>query len=391
MKLEGLKVIDLSTFLPGPYLTMTLADHGAEVIKIEPPAGGDPGRAIGLSDGPSTVFFRNLNRGKKSVVFDLKNPVQRDALLSLCATADIFVETFRPGVADRLGVGYAAVSARNPRLVYCSINAFGDGPYRERAAHDLALEAITGVLGLTADHDGQPVIPAIPIADHLSALQALSAILMALLRRETSGRGDYIEIAMHDALLAACANIVGPTFAENRQPIRHHERSLGGSALYQIYRTNDGRHVVLAGQEPKFISTLFTALGRPDLIPLCVRGPGPHQEPAIACLRDAFAKRTLEQALAWLSGLDVCFAPVNTLPEAFDDANVNSRAMVLRDERGRKHIGPVIRFRNEPSRPRLREPALGEHNNEILPMSDRDDPDSRSDTRGTAPLTIARR
>ena len=125
MKLEGLRVIDLSSFLPGPYLTMTLADHGAEVIKIEQPGEGDPGRHIGPSDGPCTVFFRNFNRGKKSVVLDLKNPEQREQLLTLCETADVFVETFRPGAADRLGVGYAAVSARNPRIVYCSISAFG--------------------------------------------------------------------------------------------------------------------------------------------------------------------------------------------------------------------------------------------------------------------------
>src|SRR5215218_5312056 len=124
MKLAGLRVLDLSVFLPGPYLTLAMADHGAEVIKIEPPGEGDPGRHIGLSDGPATVFFRNFNRGKKSVVLDLKVMEQRELLLALCETADVFVETFRPGVAERLGVGYAVVSARNPRIVYCSISAF---------------------------------------------------------------------------------------------------------------------------------------------------------------------------------------------------------------------------------------------------------------------------
>src|SRR5438105_3886763 len=210
MKLEGLRVIDLSSFLPGPYLTMTLADHGAEVIKIEQPE-GDPGRHIGLSDGPTTVFFRNFNRGKKSVVLDLKAAEQRELLLGLCETTDVFVETFRPGVADRLGAGYADVSARNPRIVYCSISAFGhQSPYRDRPAHDLALQAMSGALSMTLGSDDKPVLPAIPVADQLSALQALAAILMALLRRESTGRGDYIDIAMHDATLAACANIIGP-------------------------------------------------------------------------------------------------------------------------------------------------------------------------------------
>ena len=206
-------------------------------------------------------------------------------LLDLCASADVMVE-LRPGVVDRLGGGPVAVMARNPRIVYCSISAFGNaGPYRERPAHDLALEAISGVLSMTVGSDGEPVIPGVPIADHLSALQALAAILMALLRRQTTGRGDYIDIAMHAAALAATANIVGPTFAENKQPDPRHERSTGGAAFNRIYRTRDGRHVVLAGQERKFVDTLLAALGRPDLVELCLRGPGPHSARSWICSR----------------------------------------------------------------------------------------------------------
>lgn len=365
MKLSGLRVIDLSSFLPGPYLTMTLADHGAEVIKIEQPGEGDPGRHIGLSDGPSTVFFRNFNRGKKSVVLDLKMAEQRALLLGLCETADVFVETFRPGVADRLGVSYAAVSTRNPRIVYCSISAFGQrGPCRELPAHDLALEAMSGVLGMTLGNDDKPAIPGIPIADHLSALQGLAGILMALLRRETTGRGDYLDIAMHDAALAASANIVGPVMAEGRQPVAKHERSTGGAAFYQIYETRDGRHIVLAGQEPKFVRNLLEALKRPDLIPLCLRGPGSHQKPVAAFLQETFGAMSADEALAMLSGLDVCFGRVNTLVEAFDDENAKAR-MVLRDDLGRRHIAPVIRFQEEPPAPSLREPGLGEHTEEV--------------------------
>src|SRR5262245_6374691 len=164
---------------------MTLADHGAEVIKIEPPGEGDPGRHIGLSDGPSTVFFRNLNRGKKSVVLDLKDSVQREALLSLCESADVFVESFRPGAVDRLGVGYEALRARNPRVVYCSISAFGqNSEWRGRPAHDLALQAESGLLSMTLGADGKPAMPGIPIADVLAGLQGLAGVLMALYRRE---------------------------------------------------------------------------------------------------------------------------------------------------------------------------------------------------------------
>ena len=362
MKLEGLRVVDLSSFLPGPYLTMTLADHGAEVIKIEP-LEGDPGRHIGPSDGPVSVFFRNFNRGKKSVVLDLKDGEQRERLLDLCDRADVFVETFRPGVADRLGLAYDALSARNPRLVYCSISAFGHrGAYRHRPAHDLALEAMSGTLSMMPGNDGKPVIPAIPIADQLSALQGLSAVLMALFRRETTGRGDYIDIAMHDALLAASANIVGPVMAEGRQPVAKHERSTGGAAFYQIYQTRDARHIVLGGQEEKFVRNLLNALARPDLIALCLRGPGPHQQPVIDFLQTTFSAMSADEAVTFLSGLDVCFGPVNTLPEAFEDENVAARGMILRDDLGRRHLAPVIRFRDEPPSPVLDAPTLGADN-----------------------------
>lgn len=367
MKLTGIRVIDLSVFLPGPYLTLAMADHGAEVIKIEAPGEGDPGRHIGLSDGPSTVFFRNLNRGKKSVVLDLKKKEEREALLRLCETADVFVESFRPGAVERLGVGYDAVHARNPRIVYCSISAFGQqGDFRGRPAHDLALEAESGLLSTTLGGDGKPAMPGIPAADVLAGLQGLSGVLMALLRRERTGAGDYIDIGMHDVTVGAMLNILGPTLAENRQPVPAHERSTGGAAFYRPYETADGRYLVLAGQEPKFIHNLLSALGRPDLAPLCLRGPGPHQQPVVDFLAGEFRKRTLEAWDAYLATLDVCYGRINTMPEALEHPNLLARDMIRRDELGRRHIGPPIRFRNEPARPLLREPGLGEHTASVL-------------------------
>src|SRR5262249_12478768 len=250
-------VVDLSWFLPGPLLTLALADHGAEVIKVEPP-GGDPGRQIGPGEERTSVFFRNWNRGKKSVVVDLKSAAGRESLLQLCERADVLVESFRPGVAARLGIGYDAVSARNPGIVYCSISAFGQhGAYTARPAHDLALEAITGVLSLTLGDDGHPAVPGLPIADAVSALQGLSGVLMALLRRVETGRGDHLDIAMHDSLFAAHANALGGAQVEGCQPIVKHRRTTGGAAFYRIYETRDGRQLVLAGQEGKFIHALL--------------------------------------------------------------------------------------------------------------------------------------
>src|SRR5262245_1762170 len=232
---------------------MALADHGARVIKIEPP-GGDPGRHIGVADGPSTVFFRNVNRGKESVVIDLKSAEGRARLLKLCESADVFVESFRPGVMERLGADYAVVSRVNPRIVYCSISAFGqDGPYRERPAHDLATMALAGALSITLGRDGAPAMPGVAVADVVSALQALSGVLMALYRREKTGRGDYIDVAMHHAALAALPNVMGPAMAHLSLPDPRYGRSTGGSAFYQIYETADGRHLVLGAQEMKFI------------------------------------------------------------------------------------------------------------------------------------------
>lgn len=367
MKLAGLRVIDLSVFLPGPYLTKALADHGAEVIKVEAPGEGDPGRHIGLADGPSTVFFRNFNRGKKSVVLNLKEVGDRDVLLELCDSADVFVEAFRPGVVDRLGVGYEAVRARNPRIVYCSLSAFGqEGPYCNRPAHDLAVEALGGSLSITLGGDGQPAMPGIAVADVVAGLQGLAGVLMALLRREISGQGDYLDISMHESLVAALGNMLGPTLAENRQPVARHERTTGGSAFYQIYATRDGRHLVLGGQEMKFVRTLLEALGRPDFAPLCERGPGAHQQPLIDFLRMTFLQKTLGEWDAWLSKLDVCYGAVNTLPEALSDPHLLTRGMVLTDKLGRRHLGSPIRFRGEPAQIKFDEPQLGAHNAELL-------------------------
>ena len=362
MKLEGLRVIDLSLFLPGPYLTQVMADHGAEVIKVEPPGEGEPNRHIGAAEDGVSVFFRNTHRGKRSVTVNLKDAAQREALLTLAATADVFVEAFRPGVVDRLGVGYAQVAARNPRIVYCSIAAFGqDGPYRDMPAHDLATEAMAGVVSLNLGEDGQPTIPHVPAADMAASMFALSGILMALLRRERTGVGDYLDISMHDSILAWTPNVTGQVFTHKRPPVVKHERSLGGSAFYRIYRTLDDRHVVLGGQEPKFIRNLLTELGRPEFIELCERGPGPHQAPVVEFLRSVFATRTQAAWVDWFRGRDVCFAPVKNLREAFDDSHAIARGMRLVDPAGREHIGTPIKFRNEPGQIDFTLPRQGEH------------------------------
>lgn len=367
MKLEGLRVVDLSMFLPGPHLTMMMADHGAEVIKVEPPGHGEPVRHVQYAVDGHTVWFRNTHRNKKSVVLNLKDPDGREALLRLCETADVVVEAFRPGVVDRLGVGYAAVSARNPRIVYCSIAAFGQtGPLAHKPAHDPAIEAQSGVLSLNLGNDGQPTMAHIPAADMAGSLMALSGIMMALYRRQTTGRGDFLDISMQDCLMAWTPNVTGPVFAEDRPPDVKNERSFGGMAFNNIYRTKDGRHIALGGVEPKFAEVLLTALGRPDLIPVTRQPSGPGQEPVRAFLRDAFAQRTRAEWEAFLADKDVGWAPVLDLHEAFHQPQVAARDMLVRDDRGTPHIGIPIKFRDEPGTLRPDIPAMGRDTDAVL-------------------------
>jgi len=199
-----------------------------------------------------------------------------------------------------------------------------------------------------------------------ASLLAFGGIMMALYRRERTGRGDHLDIAMHDSILAWTPNVVGEVFTKKRAPVVKHERTFGGSAMYNIYRTRDGRHVVLGAQEIKFARNLLEALGRPDFLPLCERGPGPHQAPMIEFLRETFAQKTRADWIEWFRGRDVSFAPVNDLREAFDDPHVQARQMRLLDLDGREHIGVPIRFGEEPARPTFTLPRLGADNGRIL-------------------------
>ncbi len=350
MKLEGVRVLDLSLFLPGPHLTMMMADHGAEVIKVEPP-GGEPVREVGLKQAGFSTWFRNTHRGKRCIVLDLKSARGQAAIAKLVAWADVVVEAFRPGVAQRLGIDYAACRAINPRIVYCSISAYGQtGPKVQRPAHDLAMQADSGVASLNRAPDGTPAMPHMPVADMAGSLMAFGGILMALYRRERTGEGDCIDLSMQDALMAWLPNVLGPPFAQQRDPVIRDERSWGGNAMYGLYRCADGRWLALGGAEIKFASNLLTALGRPDLIDACKLPPGPGQEPVRVFLRETFVTRTLAEWSDFLSELDVCWAPVKTLTEAFDDPHTRARGMVWTAPDGGTHLGIPIRFANEPGR-----------------------------------------
>jgi crotonobetainyl-CoA:carnitine CoA-transferase CaiB-like acyl-CoA transferase len=351
-KLNGIKVVDLTLFLPGPMMTLMMADQGADVLKIEPPA-GDPARQMAPFQAGQSVWFRNLNRGKRSLALDLKSETGRERLWAEIADADVFVEGFRPGAIDRLGFGYDAVSARNPRVVYCSISAFGQtGALAHHPAHDLAVQALAGFLSVNNAPGEPPVVPGVPSADAAAGLTALSGVLIALFGRERTGRGDYLDIAMFDSLLPWCAHIAGEALVGGEAPSSASQRSLGGAAFYQVYETADGHHVALGGREEKFVRNLLGALGREDLIPLG-SAPAGEQGALIAFLRETFARRTRDQWVAWFQDKDVAFSPVLDFREAFDQPHIAARGLLAEGQ-----VAPAIRFKDhvwEPSAP----PELG--------------------------------
>ncbi|WP_336985349.1 CoA transferase [Altererythrobacter aquiaggeris] len=351
-KLEGIKVVDLSQFLPGPALTLMMADQGAEVTKVEP-AGGDPARAMAPfetgENGTHSVWFTNLNRGKRSITLDLKSAAGKQAMWVLLEQADVMIEGFRPGVMKRLGFDYEAVSARNPRIVYCSISAFGqDGAMAHHPAHDMAVQAVAGSLSVNDGPNEIPVVPGVPSADMAAGLTGLSAVLMALIGREKSGRGDYIDCAMLDAMMPWCSHTAGTAIAGGESPRSASQRSLGGAAFYNVYSTLDARQIVLGGREEKFARNLLGALGMPERVEEAMREAG-EQDQLIADLRKIFATKTRGEWVQWFAGRDVAFSPVLDYREALDSAHFAERGLWI-ETGGRHMIAPAIRFASQARR-----------------------------------------
>lgn len=358
-KLSGIKVIDLSLFLPGPMLTMMMADHGADVMKIEPPA-GDPARQMEPMQADQSVWFRNLNRGKKSLALDLKSDAGRQQLWDLLGEADVMIEGFRPGVMKRLGFDYEAVATKNPRIVYCSISAFGqEGEMAHHPAHDLAVQALSGFLSVNDGPDGMPVVPGVPSADMAAGLNGLSAVLMALIGREQTGKGDYVDIAMFDSMLPWCAHIAGDAISGGEPPASQSQRSLGGAAFYNVYRTSDGKHIVLGARELKFAKVLLTALDRLDLLPLAELEAGAPQQPLTDYLRDIFAGRSREEWVKWFADKDVAFSPVLNFREALDQTFLCEKGLLVEAD-GVHQIAPAFQFASESDWQASDSPALDE-------------------------------
>lgn len=262
--LAGVRVVDLSRVLAGPYATMTLADLGAEVVKIEHPVGGDETRSWGPPFvGDESAYFLSVNRGKRSVALDLKDPQGRELALELCARADVVIENFRPGGAARLGLDYDAVKQRRPDIVYCTISGFGRREPRDRPGYDFTVQAESGLMSITGEPDGAPMKVGVAVVDVLAGLNAAAAILAALHRRERDGKGELIEVSLLDSAFAALVNVAAGALATEEEP-RRYGNAHPSIVPYQPFSTADGRLAVAAANEGLF-TKLCEALERSDL------------------------------------------------------------------------------------------------------------------------------
>lgn len=364
--LEGVRVLDLSRLLPGPFLTMVLADLGADVVKVEDPKVGDYMRVFPPAKGGIGARFLSVNRGKRSLALDLKDPAGKAAFLRMAERADVVVESFRPGVLAKLGVGYDVLAAANPRIVVCSISGYGaTGPYVHRAGHDLNYVGLAGVLAMGSERaGGPPAMPGVQIADLAGgALWSATGILAALVGRERTGRGAHLDISMTEGALALLAAELGNLDA-GAHPTRGTETLNGGLACYAVYRTADDRYLSLGALEPKFWMAFCTAIGRKiDLSELIA--PPARQAEIRAELAAVLATRTRDEWTAIFAAHDCCCEPVLELDEL--------AAHPLHAERGvfftlDTPVGPVVQLRTPAGAPAhpTPPPTLGEHSAQVL-------------------------
>jgi alpha-methylacyl-CoA racemase len=384
LPLEGIKVLDLSRLLPGGFCSLLLADFGAEVLKVEDTGMGDyirwsPPYIDGADDSAKSALFLSLNRNKRSIRLDLKSEGGREALLRLVREYDVVLESFRPGVLDRLGVGYERMREENPGIVYCAISGYGQtGPKREAAGHDMNYLGLIGLLGLTGERGGEPVQAAGQIADlGGGALMAAFGIMAALRERdggregsqsEGSGEGQMVDVSMADGALSWLAMVAAAHFADGTVP-RRGELPLAGSLIcYRPYECADG-WVTLGALEPKFWQAWCRGVGREDLIEKQFERPGSE---AHVQVQEIFKARPRAEWETFAGEHNCCLEPVLELDEALESELVKERGMVVEIEQPGaeqpvRQLGIPVKLARTPGEPRrLPGPALGEHTEEVL-------------------------
>jgi alpha-methylacyl-CoA racemase len=372
--LDGIRVLDLSRLLPGGFCSLLLADFGAEVLKVEDTGMGDyirwsPPYYEGAEESSKSALFLSLNRGKRSIRLNLKHDRGKEVLLKLVKEYDVVLESFRPGVLDRLGVGYERMREENPGIVYCAISGYGqDGPLRERSGHDMNYLGLVGLLGLTGERDGPPVQAAGQIADlGGGALMAAFGIMAALHERARSGLGQFVDVSMADGALSWLAMVAAQYLADGVVPQRGGLPLAGSLVCYRPYACADG-WVTLGALEPKFWQAWCRGVGREDLIEKQFEAPGSD---AHAEVEQVFMQRTRDEWTEFASHHDCCLEPVLGMDEALDSELVRAREMVVElDQPGVaepvKQLGVPVKLSRTPGAPQGPGPALGAETRSVL-------------------------
>jgi crotonobetainyl-CoA:carnitine CoA-transferase CaiB-like acyl-CoA transferase len=368
---QGIRILDLSRLLPGPLCSMLFADFGADVIKIEDPKGGDYIRQWPPFVGKSSGFHVVLNRNKRSLTLNLRDPRGREIFLKLVRSADVVLESFRPGVMEKLGIGYETLKSENPRLIYCSITGYGrEGLRARRAGHDINYLAVSGVLSYSGKN-GEPVLPGVQIGDiGGGSLLAAFGITTALYRREKTGEGDFVDVSMTDGLLLFHALRWGKFLADGKVPKPGDDMLNHGLACYNVYPTRDGRYMSLGALEPQFWKAFCQAVGHPEWDTPAYFEPGPHQKELMKAITDIFMERTQAEWIEFFSRVDCCCEPVRNLDEVINDEELVARGLVvnmIHEHYGAyRQLGSVLRCANVRATIRSHAPELGEHTEEIL-------------------------
>jgi len=367
--LQDIRVLDMSRLLPGPFCTRLFADMGADVIKIEEPVKGDYSRDFVPRRGDFACWFMEVNRNKKSVALDLKNEEDRRLFLELAKTAQVVVESYRPGVMKKLGVDFETVKQVNPKIVYCSITGYGkQGPLVKQADHDIGYQSLAGLISLSGEKDGKPSIPGVLAADMQASAMAGMSILAALHHAEQTGEGQEISLSLFDTCLALVPGVSATYFGNGFVNMRGNNWLSGANPNYNVYRTKDGRYMSVGCLEEKFWKNLCGVLERPDLIPVI------QDETKYPWLKDELtaiiATKTMEEWVELAKGSDSCFAPVLNYDEALATGQAMADEMVLDVEDPElgnyKTMGFVTKFSATPCQLYRRAPRLGEHTEEIL-------------------------
>ena len=359
--LAGIRILDLTRLLPGPVTTLHLADLGAEVIKIEDPQVGDYARTLGTGQGEDSAYFRMINRNKQGFRLDLKKPEGVEVFMRLAREADVIIESFRPGVMAKLGIGYAAIAAVNPKIAYCSISGYGqDGPYKDLAGHDINYLGYAGVLDQIGSAGGNPAIPNFQIADLLGgAMTAAMGILAVVIEAQRTGQGRYIDVSMTDSVLAHTYFAMLRLNDAGQSAPRGTDLLSGGLPCYATYRCADGKHMAVGALEGKFWKTACEVLGHPDWLKrqwdASLRGE----------LAELFATRPRDEWASLFAAVDCCITPILSPEEALANEQILARKMVVQED-GLTQFAPPLKMSGFEFSIRQAAPKSGEHNAAIL-------------------------